>query len=93
MSATAPEKLAAEQPTQTLPVRHEYPRGLRDELWIPGTIVAAILSGEALRSYVLLSAAGRSDFAIAALLLFSALTVGALLGGRALERRDGRGRD
>ena len=92
MSAPTTEK-ATEQPTQPLPLRHEYPRGLRSELWIPGTIVAAIITGEGIRNYVLLTDVARSNFAIVVLLLVLALSVGVQLCGRMINSRDGRGRD
>jgi hypothetical protein len=93
MSAPAHEKPDTEQPTQPLPIPHQYSRGLRSPLWIPGTVAAAIVTGELIRDYVLVTDTSRSDFAIVVLLLVLALTTGLMFCDRFLDQRDGRGRD
>lgn len=97
MSAPAHEK-TAEQDTQPLPIAgtENLPPGrnwLMSEwsvLLIPGTILAAIGIGELVRSYVLLTDADRSDFAIAANLLVLAVSVTVLILGRIALREDGK---
>ena len=88
MSAPTHEKSATEQPTQPLPITHEYPRGLRSDAWIPGTIVTAIGTGWLIRSYVLVTDVARSNFAIVALLAIFAISLGVFLCARRASSED-----
>lgn len=92
MSAPTRQAPVPEQPTQPLPLPDVTPRGLTSELWLAVPIVAAFAVGIPLREYVLVSEAAQSTFAIVALLDILTLSVGVMLVGGFLSRRDGRGR-
>jgi hypothetical protein len=98
MSAPTHEK-ATEQPTQPLPIpgtENLPPAGSSwlmtpaSVLVIPATILTAVVSGELIRDYVLLTDVARSNFAIVALLLVLAFSVTVLILGRLLLREDGK---
>ena len=95
MSAPTHEKPTTEQPTQPLPISETLPGGgnwLMSEwsvLLIPGTILAAIGTGEAIRAYVATTEALRFEFVVT--LLAALLVVVAL--AHVIPRMVGRGRD
>jgi hypothetical protein len=102
MSAPTHEKSATDQPTQPLSTWQQsapehstiHCQQSGPGVWaVPVTILAAISTGELIRNYVLLTDTARADFAIVALLLVFAASVGVIVCGHLISRRDGRGRD
>lgn len=88
---------ATEQPTQPLPVSATLPGGrnwLMSEwsvLLIPGTILAAIGTGEVIRAYVATTEALRFEFAVTLLVsLLVAVSLAFLVPRLVVRGRDGR---
>ncbi|QYN41102.1 hypothetical protein K1T35_48045 (plasmid) [Pseudonocardia sp. DSM 110487] len=59
---------------------------------VPTMVLPAIFTGEGIRSYVLITDAARSSFAVVVLGLVLAISVGVMVCGQLINRRDGRGR-
>lgn len=96
MSAPVHEAPAAEQSTQPLPVPQQSTIHCRQSgpgVWaVPVTVLAAVGAGELIRDYILVTEVARSNFAIVVLLLVLVLAVAAMVCGRLVNSRDGRGR-
>ena len=97
MSAPTHEKPDTEQPTEPLPISQTLPGGgnwLMSEwsvLLIPGTILAAIGTGEAIRAYVATNEALRFEFVVTLLAGLLVLTSLAFVIPRVIGRgKDGR---
>ena len=100
MSAPATEQPPVEeQTTQPLPISGTEHLPIGGSSWlmspasillIPGTVLAAIVTGELLRTFVLLTDEARSNSAIVALVVVLGAALTVLILGRLILREDGK---